>query len=163
MPCRSFLRAKASAAVSLGWLCVMTLTTTANPIAELPGRWSGTGSIKLSNGSTENLKCVATYFVSDGGAHVTQNLRCASQSYRIDAKANFIIRGTQVTGNWEERQYAQIGAVSGRVTGNGFNLQINGAHFTAAMQVTSSTCRQSISIAPNGFDISRISIGLGKC
>lgn len=163
MPYRSFLRLKASAAVSLGLLCVMTLATVASPVADLPGRWSGTGSIKLNNGSTENVKCVATYFVSDGGTQVAQNLRCASQSYRIDAKANFVVRGTQVTGNWEERQYAQTGAVSGRVTSNGFNLHINGPHFTAAMQVTSSSCKQSISIAPKGFDISRISIGLGKC
>jgi len=153
----------AGAAWGLGLLVAAPLSALANPLAELPGRWSGAGSIRLANGTSESIKCVATYFVSGGGAQVAQNLRCASQSYRIDVKANLVVRGTQVTGSWEERQYAQTGAVSGKVTSNGFNLQIAGARFTAAMQLTSSACRQSISIAPQGFDISRIAIGLGKC
>jgi len=136
--------------------------TRADPLGDLPGRWSGTGSIRLTNGTTETVKCVATYFVT-GGASVTQNLRCASPSYKIDTKASLAVRGGQVTGNWEERQYSQAGSVTGRMTSNGFNLQINGAQFTAALQLTSTACKQSISISPKGFDISRISIGLGKC
>ncbi|MFM9849962.1 MAG: hypothetical protein ACKVP3_22755 [Hyphomicrobiaceae bacterium] len=136
--------------------------TRADPLGELPGRWSGSGSIRLTNGTTETVKCVATYFVT-GGANVTQNLRCASPGYKIDTKARLAIRGGQVTGNWEERQYAQTGAVTGRMTSNGFNLQISGTQFTAALQLTSTACKQSISISPKGFDISRISIGLGKC
>jgi hypothetical protein len=158
-----FPRAKASAAMAFGWLCAMALAAEANPIAQLPGRWSGAGSIKLANGKAENLKCVATNFVTDGGVRVAQNLRCASPSYRIDAKALLLVRGTQVTGSWEERQHAQTGAVAGKVTSNGFALQISGAHFTAALHLTSSGCRQAISISPKGFDIARISIGLGKC
>lgn len=136
--------------------------TRADPLGELPGRWSGTGSIKLANGATETVKCVATYFVS-GGTNITQNLRCASPSYKIDTKASLSVRGGQVTGQWEERQYAQAGAVSGRMTSNGFNLQISGAQFTAALQLTSTACKQSLSIAPKGFGISRISVGLAKC
>lgn len=138
-------------------------TAYANPLGELPGRWSGTGSVRLTNGTTETVKCVATYFVTGGGTNVAQNLRCASPTYKIDTKANLVVRGGQVTGSWEERQYAQTGAVTGRMTSNGFNLQIGGARFTAALQLTSAACKQSISIAPKGFDISRISIGLAKC
>jgi hypothetical protein len=41
------------------------------------------------------------------GHNLTQNLRCASPSYKIDTKASLAVRGGQVTGNWEERQYAQ--------------------------------------------------------
>jgi hypothetical protein len=48
------------------------------------------------------------------------------------------------------------------MTSNGFNLHISGAQFTAALQLTSTACKQSISITPKGFDISRISIGLGS-
>jgi hypothetical protein len=135
--------------------------TRADPLGELPGRWSGSGSIRMANGTTQSVKCVATYFVT--GSNVTQNLRCASPSYKIDTKASLAVRGGQVTGNWEERQYAQTGAVSGRMTSNGFNLQISGAQFTAALHLTTTACKQSLSITPKGFDISRISIGLGKC
>ena len=137
--------------------------TYANPLGELPGRWSGTGAIRLTNGTTQNVKCVATYFVTGGGANIAQNLRCAGPSYKIDTHANLVVRGGQVTGSWEERQYAQTGAVTGRMTSNGFSLQISGAQFTAALQLTSAACKQSLSITPKGFDISRISIGLAKC
>jgi hypothetical protein len=159
------MRAKISkmamaAGLPLGLLCPAG-ETRADPLGELPGRWSGTGSIRMANGTAETVKCVATYFVS--GTNVTQNLRCASPSYKLDTKASLVVRGGQVTGNWEERQYAQAGAVSGRMTSNGFNLHISGAQFTAALQLTSTSCKQSLSITPKGFDISRISIGLGKC
>jgi hypothetical protein len=160
---RAFGVSMAGIAWGLGWLISAPLSALADPLAELPGRWTGAGSIRLANGSSENLKCVATYFVTGGGAQIAQNLRCASQSYRIDVKVSLAVRGTQVTGSWDERQYAQTGAVSGKMTSNGFNLQIKGAQFTAALQLTSSACKQSISISPQGVDISRISIGLGKC
>jgi hypothetical protein len=135
--------------------------TRADPLGELPGRWSGNGSIRMTNGATQSVKCVATYFVA--GSNVTQNLRCASPSYKLDTKATLAVRGGHVTGTSEERQYAQTGAVTGRMTSSGFNLQIGGANFTAALQLTSTACKQSLSITPKGFDISRISIGLGKC
>jgi hypothetical protein len=146
--------------------CLMSAAMTmasANPLGELPGRWSGTGSIRLTNGTAQTVKCVATYFVTGGGANVAQNLRCAGPSYKIDTHANLVVRGGQVTGSWEERQYAQKGAITGRMTSNGFSLQISGAQFTAALQLTSAACKQSLSITPKGFDISRISIGLAKC
>jgi hypothetical protein len=122
-------------------LCILlpAAETRADPLGELPGRWSGNGSIRMTNGTTETVKCVATYFVS-GGVNITQNLRCASPSYKIDTKASLAVRSGQVTGQWEERQYAQTGAVSGRMTSSGFNLQISGAQFTAALQLTSTAC-----------------------
>jgi hypothetical protein len=49
------------------------------------------------------------------------------------------------------------------MTGNGFHLAIRGQTFSAAMAMTTSACKQSIQIAPQGFNITKISIGLGKC
>ncbi|MEW5964674.1 MAG: hypothetical protein AB1749_14070 [Pseudomonadota bacterium] len=135
----------------------------ANPVAELAGRWSGWGSVKLANGTAEQVKCVATYQVDDSGGGLQQNLRCASASYKIDAVAKLSLSSGRVTGSWEERTYSASGSVSGRMTGSGFNLSIQGADFAAAMAVATSPCKQSINIAPNGFDITRIAIGLGKC
>jgi hypothetical protein len=135
----------------------------ASPVGDLPGRWSGWGAVTLANGSSEQVKCVATYFVNGGGASVQQNLRCASTSYKIDATANLIVSNGQVTGAWEEKTWSAIGSVAGRMTGNGFNLSIQGDTFSAAMALTTSNCKQSISIMPRGFDVSKISIGLGKC
>ncbi len=132
-------------------------------VKELAGRWSGWGSVKHSNGATERVKCVATYFVKKAGALINQNLRCASASYKIDAEAHYNVRGTALSGEWEERTHSAKGNVQGRMTGNGFKLAVKGDTFTANMIVTSSRCKQSINISPRGLDVSRISIGLKKC
>ena len=135
----------------------------ASPLSDLQGRWSGWGSVQMSNGTREQVKCVATYFLKDGGSSVSQNLRCASSSYKIDAAANYVLKGDQVSGRWEERTWSAVGSVSGRMTDKGFNLAIQGQTFSAGMAMMTTSCKQSIQITPQGFGVSRISIGLGKC
>lgn len=135
----------------------------ADAVKVLAGRWSGWGAVTHSSGQSEQVKCVATYFVKAEGGELEQNLRCASASYKIDASAQLTIDGEKVKGRWEERANSAKGEVSGRVTGGGFNLNIQGDNFTAAMAVSASTCKQSINIAPEGFSISKIAIGLQKC
>lgn len=142
---------------------LVTVGATANPAKDLAGRWTGGGQITLSGGSSEAVKCVATYQVSGGGNSVRQALRCASASYKIDSVANLSISGNKVSGDWEERTYSASGDIGGRVTPGGYNLHISGPAFSAAMQVSAAGCKQSIFITPQGFDISRISLSLGKC
>jgi hypothetical protein len=132
-------------------------------IDDLPGRWSGWGTISLPSGSSEQLKCIATYFVNDGGASMVQNLRCASSSYKIDATAKLKLASGVMTGEWEEKTYSAIGSVTGKTTSDGFNLDIKGDKFTAVLAVTSTNCKQSVTITPTGLDISKIAITLGKC
>jgi hypothetical protein len=117
----------------------------------------------MSNGHSEPLKCVATYFVASGGSSLQQNLRCASMSYKIDLTASLQVKSGRVSGEWHEKIYSVDGSVAGRITDNGFNLAIQGENFGAAMSMTTSTCTQSLSITPRGFDISEISMTLGKC
>ena len=126
------------------------VTLTAAPIEDLSGYWSGSGSVTLSNGRTESVKCAVTYKVSDGGGQVRQSMRCASADYSINALAELQIKGSQVSGSWEEKTYSATGVVTGRYTGSNFVLSIEGANFTAAMNMSVSDCKQSISIAPAG-------------
>jgi hypothetical protein len=147
---------------------LLTATTvavpaSASPLSELPGRWTGMGSVMMSSGNSEQVKCVATYFVGSGGSSLQQNLRCASTSYKIDSTATLKVNNGLVSGEWHEKIYSANGSVSGRITGNGFNLSIQGENFNAAMLVTTSTCKQSVTIAPRGMSISKISMTLGKC
>ena len=135
----------------------------ASPIEDMNGYWSGNGSVVLSNGSTERVKCSVFYKVSEGGTQIRQSMRCASADYKIDALAELRVRGERVSGSWEEKTYSATGEVSGRFADNNFVLSIKGANFTAAMSVSLSNCKQNISISPQGLDVTRISIGLGKC
>jgi hypothetical protein len=135
----------------------------AGPFGDLAGYWTGAGSVTLSSGNTERVKCAVIYKVSDDGGQIKQSMRCASTDYSINATADLRVKGEQVSGNWEEKTYSATGEVSGRYTGESFVLSIQGANFTAAMNVSLSSCKQSISIAPKGLDVNRISIGLTKC
>ncbi len=165
---------KISVAMALA-LAGVVPSSPASPMVGIDGRWSGWGSITMEDGSSEQVKCVATYFTKEpsvtteggiskgGSAGLQQNLRCASQSFRIDAVANLNVSGDAVSGNWEERTYAAQGSVSGRLTGPGFNLLIQGSNFSAAMTVAIASCMQVITIVPRGLQVSRIAISLDKC
>lgn len=132
----------------------------ADPIGELSGYWRGTGSIALSNGKTEHVKCNVIYKTESG--QIRQTMRCASPDYAINALADLQVRGGQVSGTWEERTYSAKGEVTGRFGGESFALSIQGANFSAVMNVTLSSCKQSLNITPQGLDVSRVSISLAK-
>lgn len=145
----------ATVAVVLG-----SWTALADPIGDLAGFWSGMGSIALTNGKTERVKCNVLYR-TDGG-QIRQTMRCASTDYSINSLAELRLRGSQVNGSWEEKTYAAKGDVTGRFGGDSFVLSIQGANFSAAMNVTLSSCKQSLSITPQGLEVTRVSISLAK-
>lgn len=142
---------------------LLASVATANPVLNLPGRWSGPGNIVMSDGTSEQMRCVATYFVESNGTSVKQNLRCASQGYKIDAITNLKVADGRVSGAWEERTWATTGSIRGGIQGDGFNLTIDGPGFSAAMAVKTTNCNQSINITPRDNTVARISMNLGKC
>jgi hypothetical protein len=135
----------------------------ATPLEGMAGYWTGSGSVALNSGKTERVKCSVTYKVGDAGGLIKQNMRCASQDYTINASADLRVKGEHVSGNWEEKTYSATGQVSGRYADNSMNLNIKGANFSAAMNLSLSDCKQTISITPHGLDVSRINIALAKC
>ena len=133
----------------------------ADTIGDLTGFWSGNGSIALTNGKTERVKCNVRY-KAEGGSQIRQTMRCASADYSINSLAELRLKGSQVSGTWEETTYAAKGDVTGRFGGDSFALSIQGAAFSAAMNVTLSSCRQSLNITPQGLEVTRVSISLAK-
>jgi hypothetical protein len=134
----------------------------ADPIADLTGYWSGKGSIALSNGKTERVKC-NVFYKTEGGSQLRQTMRCASADYSINSLADLrVTKGGQVSGTWEERTYAAKGDVTGRFGGDSFALSIQGVNFAAAMNVTLANCQQSLNIMPRGLEVTRVSISLAK-
>jgi hypothetical protein len=154
---------KLAGLLSITGLLVCAASAAANPVPLLPGRWAGPGSIAMTNGETEQMRCVATYYVENNGSSVRQNLRCAGQGYKIDAITNLTVAGGRISGAWEERTWATTGSIKGDMQGDGFNLTIDGPGFTAAMALKTSNCNQSINITPRGNSVAKISMNLGKC
>jgi hypothetical protein len=133
----------------------------ADPIDGLSGYWSGNGSIALSNGKTERVKC-QVFYKSEGVSQIRQTMRCASPDYSINSQTELRVNGSQVSGTWEEKTYAAKGDVTGRYGGGSFALSIQGANFSAVMNVALSNCRQSLNITPQGLEVRRVSITLAK-
>src|SRR5258708_3030792 len=55
------------------------------PFAGMAGNWAGGGTVTLDDGSSERIRCRASYQV--GGARMTMSLTCASDAYRFILQA----------------------------------------------------------------------------
>src|SRR5579862_4432854 len=73
--------------------------------AGLAGQWGGEGRISMSDGSTERIRCRALYSVSPTGANLHQDLRCASESYRLDITSRIVDEGGTIEGTWSEASH----------------------------------------------------------
>ncbi len=72
------------------------------PFLGLSGHWSGAGTVTLTNGATERLRCKAAYTVNPTGKALQQTLRCASDTYKVEISSNVISEGGSLSGSWAE-------------------------------------------------------------
>jgi hypothetical protein len=109
------------------------------PFLGMEGTWSGGGTISLSDGNTERIRCRGNYDVDEYGTHLLQTVRCASDSYRFDFRVEAIAKDDELSGTWSERDRGLSGTLNGLVLGGYFNIVITGPTFSAnlATKVTS--------------------------
>jgi hypothetical protein len=119
------------------------------PFAGLAGYWSGAGSVTLDDGSSEKIRCRATYAVSGNGAGLNQTLVCASDSYKFDLKTNIVAEQGSLSGSWSESSRGINGNLSGRASGGNFQVVATAAGFTADITLTTHGNRQSVVIRPD--------------
>jgi hypothetical protein len=132
------------------------------PFSGLSGSWSGSGTVTLSNGSSERIRCRATYVVGSGGNNLQQELRCASDSYRFELRGNVTHSGGQISGNWSEATRNTGGNVSGRASEGYVQAVVLGPAFAANLAVTTRGDRQSVTIRSEGAEVSHVSITLSR-
>jgi hypothetical protein len=133
------------------------------PFAGLSGHWSGAGTVTMTNGATERLRCTAAYTVNAAGKAIVQTLRCASDSYRVEISSNVISEGGSLSGSWAESTRGLSGNISGRASGAEIVANVAGAGFTARLDVRTQGERQSVTIRPQGgTDVTAVSIALRK-
>ena len=135
-----------------------------NSIVNLAGRWAGEGTMTPASGPNESFRCVITYFPSQDGSRVKQNLRCNGPTNKFDAATHLQIDGAQVSGRWTDNVYSLTGSVTGLVTKDGFDIQLTGQFFDAKMTVVSTPCEQSVTVTPGRADYMReLAAVLRKC
>jgi hypothetical protein len=119
------------------------------PFAGLAGYWSGAGSVTLDDGSSEKIRCRATYAVSGNGSGLNQTLTCASDSYKFDLKTNVVAQQGSISGSWSESSRGITGNLSGRANDGNFQVIATAAGFTANITLTTHGNKQSVVIRPD--------------
>ena len=96
------------AAASCFVLCTVAWAAGASPLDEMAGYWTGAGSVTLSSGNTERVKCAVIYKVSDDGVHIKQdatllvNFRVANRTLSISGRGAYVV----------EQALANVGAAA---------------------------------------------------
>jgi hypothetical protein len=118
----------------------------AGPFAGLAGVWSGAGTVTLDDGSTERIRCRATYAVGAGGNGMQQTLTCASDSYKFNLTSNLAAQGSAVSGTWAEASRNINGNIEGRSGGGVFQVIATAPGFSAHLTLTTRGNKQSVVI-----------------
>lgn len=134
----------------------------ASPFVAMAGTWSGSGTLSTTDGGQERLRCRATYNVTPTGTELRLNLRCASESYNFDLAGDVEYRGGAISGSWSEATRNASGTISGRAIGDHVDAAARGDNFSANLSLTTRGSRQSISIRPQGTNITGVSLALNR-
>jgi hypothetical protein len=116
------------------------------PFAGMAGNWSGAGTVTLDDGSTERIRCRASYAVGAGGNGLQQSLTCASDSYKFNIITNVTAQGSAVSGTWSETSRNINGAIEGHSSGGNFQVTATAPGFTAGISLTTRGNKQSVTI-----------------
>ena len=116
------------------------------PFAGMAGNWSGAGIVTLDDGSTERIRCRATYAVGAGGNGLNQTLTCASDSYKFNLASNITARGSAISGTWSESSRNINGNIEGRSGGGNFQVVATAPGFSANLSLTTRGNKQSVVI-----------------
>ena len=116
------------------------------PFAGMAGVWSGGGTVTLDDGSSERIRCRATYAVGAGGNGLNQSLTCASDSYRFSLSSNVISRGGSLSGTWSESSRNINGTIEGRGANGNFQVVASAPGFNANISLQTTGNKQSVVI-----------------
>ena len=116
------------------------------PFAGMAGNWSGAGTVTLDDGSTERIRCRATYAVGAGGNGLNQTLTCASDSYKFNLASNIVAQGSAISGTWNETSRNINGNLEGRSGGGNFQVVATAPGFSANITLTTRGNKQSVVI-----------------
>jgi hypothetical protein len=131
------------------------------PFAGFDGTWAGNGTVSLSDGTSERIRCRADYKVSGSGLALKQSLRCASDSYKFDLSSDVASEGDHITGNWTETSRNVSGSVLGTAGGGKIDVLVEAIGFAANLTLRTTGNKQTVQINSKG-DIRNVSITMMK-
>jgi hypothetical protein len=133
----------------------------AGPFAALAGSWRGSGFVRMSQGETERIRCVATYDVPTA-RDLQLRIRCASDAYNFDLTGSLSDRGGALSGSWSEATRGISGTISGRAGGSEIRAIAESPSFSAGLTLVTQSKRQSVTILPQGADVLEVAITFAR-
>ena len=150
----SSLFGQALAAAGVGAALMLSVTAShaqaGGPFAGFDGNWAGSGTVALSNGTTENIRCKADYKVNANGLGLKQNLHCASDSYKFDLSSDVTSQGDRISGNWSEKSRNIFGNLQGTAGGGQIEVFVEASGFAANLNLRTTGNKQSVQIDSKG-------------
>ncbi|WP_175421780.1 MULTISPECIES: hypothetical protein [Bradyrhizobium] len=128
----------------------------------MAGRWSGTGSMKPSDGPREKIHCKVAYDVKRPGKSIKLDLKCASDAYKLMLSADIEQDGDNISGNWFESEWRQGGKVIGTSSGDLVEARIEGNTVAAFVTIRTTANRQWFVMDAPGSWVSQVSIELKR-
>ena len=120
------------------------------PFVGFDGAWSGTGTVALSDGSTERIRCKANYKVNGTGLGLKQSLSCASDSYKFNLSSDVTSEGNKISGNWTEASRNINGSLQGTVGAGQLEVWVEANGFAANLTLRTTGNKQTVSISSKG-------------
>jgi hypothetical protein len=131
-------------------LSVSAASAQAGPFAGFDGSWSGTGTVSLSDGTSEHLRCKADYKVNGSGLGLKQNLHCASDSYKFDLSSDVTSAGDHIYGSWSEASRKIFGNLQGTAGGGQIDVFVEANGFAASLTLRTTGTKQVVQITSKG-------------
>ena len=137
---------KAAGLVAIWVLSASASQAQSGPFAGFNGAWSGNGTVALSDGTTERIRCKADYKVDGSGLGLKQTLRCASDSYKFDLSSDVTSQGNRISGYWSETSRTISGSLQGKGNGGNYDLVAATAGFNANISLRTSGNKQNVTM-----------------
>jgi len=131
------------------------------PFAGFDGNWSGNGTVALSDGSVERIRCRADYKVGGNGLALKQHLNCASDSYKFELSSDVTSNGDRISGNWSEKSRNIFGNLQGTAGGGQIDVFVEAAGFAANLTLRTTGNKQTVQISSKG-EIRGVTITMSK-
>jgi len=159
----SSLHGYATTAAAFGAALLLSVSAghaqSGGPFAGFDGAWSGNGTVALSDGTTERIRCKASYKVA--GASLKQSLQCASDSYKFNLSSDVTSQGDRISGNWSESSRNVNGELQGTAGGGQIDVFVQAAGFAASINLRTSGNKQVVQISSKG-EIRGVNITMTK-
>lgn len=149
----SGLFGQALKAAGVGAVLMLSVTAShaqSGPFIGFNGAWAGNGTVALSDGTTERIRCKADYLVDGSGLGLKQTLKCASDSYKFDLTSDVRSQGDRISGSWSEASRNVFGNLQGTAGGGRIEVFVEANGFAANLTLQTNGNKQTVQISSKG-------------